>query len=134
MGRLVTATPTQIWDATRAQKRNEELIRREQPLVRLWDAEWNIQHVLGSEYSAKFSWVSNDTGPAQMEFPFTSPAAQWIYDYQGRLDRNEGRTVGITVDYCGARWSGILDKFAVEQREDGDVVLVVDWVHDYEHL
>jgi hypothetical protein len=42
--------------------------------------------------------------------------------------------VGITMDYCGARWSGILDKFAVEQREDGDRVLVVDWVHDYEKL
>jgi hypothetical protein len=64
----------------------------------------------------------------------SSPVAQWIYDYQGRMDRDEGRTVGITIDYCGARWSGILDKFAVEQREDGDTVLVVDWVADYEQL
>lgn len=130
----MTASPAEILAATRAQKHNEEIIRREAPLVRLWDAEWNIQHVLGSEYAAKFSWVSNDTGPGQMEIPFTSAAAQWIYDYQGRLDRSEGRTVGITVDYCGARWSGILDKFSVEQKDDGDIVLVIDWVHDYEHL
>ena len=123
-----------IWDATETQKLVEERIRREQPVGRIWDAEWNCQHVMGSEYSAKFSWISNDTGPGQTEFPFESPIAQWIYDYQGRLDRGEGRTVGITIDYTGARWSGILDKFAVEQREDGDRVLVVDWVHDYEKL
>jgi hypothetical protein len=124
----------QIWDATREQKLVEDRIRREQPVGRIWDAEWNVQHILGSEYSCKFSWISNDTGPGQTEFPMSSPVAQWIYDYQGRMDRNEGRTVGITVDYCGARWSGILDKFAVEQREDGDTVLVVDWVADYEKL
>ena len=123
-----------IWDATQEQKLVEERIRRQQPVGRIWDAEWNLQHVMGSEYSAKFSWISNDTGPGQTEFPMDSPIAQWIYDYQGRLDRNEGRTVGITIDYCGARWSGILDKFAVERREDGDNVLVVDWVHDYEKL
>jgi hypothetical protein len=124
----------QIWDATREQKLVEERIRREQPVGRIWDAEWNVQHVLGSEYGAKFSWISNDTGPGQTEFPMSSPVAKWIYDYQGRMDRNEGRTVGISIDYCGARWSGILDKFAVEQREDGDSVLVVDWVADYEKL
>jgi len=130
----MTATPQEVWAATREQKLAEEKIRREQPVGKLWDAEWNLQHLLGSEYSAQVSWVSNDTGPGQIEFPFDSPAAQWIYDYQGRLDRGEGRTVGISIDYCGARWSGILDKFAVEQREDGDLVLVVDFVHDYEHL
>jgi hypothetical protein len=124
----------QIWDATREQKLVEDRIRREQPVGRIWDAEWNVQHILGSEYSCKFSWISNDTGPGQTEFPMSSPVAQWIYDYQGRMDRDEGRTVGITIDYCGARWSGILDKFAVEQREDGDTVLVVDWVADYEKL
>jgi len=124
----------QIWDATREQKLVEERIRREQPVGRIWDAEWNVQHILGSEYGAKFSWISNDTGPGQTEFPMSSPVAKWIYDYQGRMDRGEGRTCGISIDYCGARWSGILDKFAVEQREDGDTVLVVDWVADYEKL
>jgi hypothetical protein len=124
----------QIWEATRQQKRDEENIRREQPVGKIWDAEWNIQHVMGSEYSCQFSFISNDTGPGQCEFPFESPIAQWIYDTEGRLERGEGRTVGISIDYCGARWSGILDKFAVERREDGDTVLVVDWVNDYEKL
>ena len=130
----MTATCPEILAATEQQKLVEERIRRAQPIGRIWDAEWNCQHVMGSEYSAQFSWISNDTGPGQTEFPLDSPIAQWIYHYQERLDNNSGRTVAITIDYCGARWSGMLDKFAVEQREDGDVVLVVDWVHDHEHL
>ena len=127
-------TPAEILTATREQKIAEDRIRREKPVTRLWDAEWNIQFVLGDEYSAKFNWISNDSGPGQIELPFTSAAAQWIYDYQSRLDNGEGRTVGLTVDYCGARWSGMLQKFAVEQREDGDIVLVCDFLHDYEKL
>ena len=130
----MTATCEQILAAAEQQKLVEDRIRRAQPVGRIWDAEWNCQHVMGSEYSAQFSWISNDTGPGRTEFPYESPIAQWIYDYQARLDAGSGRTVAITIDYCGARWSGMLDKFAVEQREDGDVVLVVDWVHDYEHL
>lgn len=95
----------------------------------------NLQHVIrGVERRAKFSWVSNDTGPGQIELDFDHPAAQWIHDHQGRIDRGEGRGVVITVDYMGARWGGLLDKYAVTQREDGDQVLVCDFLHDYEQL
>ena len=127
-------TPAQIWDATRAHRKTEENIRRAEPLVRLWNAEWDLQHLVSNSYSAQFSFISNDTGPGRLEIPADSPAAEWIHDYTGRVDRGEGRNVFITVDHCGARWSGILDKYSLEQREDGDVVLVADFLHDYEHL
>lgn len=127
-------TLTEIWDTTRAHRKAEENIRRTQPLVRLWNAEWELQHVVGNEYSAEFSFISNDTGPGRLEIPADSPAAVWIHDYNGRVDRDEGRNVFITVDHCGARWSGIMDKYSLEQREDGDVALVADFLHDYEHL
>jgi len=120
--------------ATQAQFRAEQALRKQHPLVRLWDAEWNLQFVCSVEYKATFTWISNDTGPGQMEIPFASPVAQWIFDEPGRMASGQGRSIGITVDYCGARWSGIMDKCAVEQREDMDVVLVVDWLHDYEHV
>ncbi len=123
-----------IWAETRALKRDEERTRRKQPLIRLWDGEYELQHIVGNEYSAQFSFISNDTGPGRLELPHDSPAAEWIHDTQGRLDRGEGRGVHITVDHCGARWSGMLDKYSIEQREDGDTVLVADWLHDYEHL
>src|SRR6516165_7987302 len=125
---------SQTWQICQDLRAAEQRLRKTPPLVRIWDAEWDLQFLGGTEYKGSFSWISNDTGPGQMEFPLTSPVAAWIQDDNGRVARGQGRNVGITVDYCGARWSGILDKFAVEQREDGDMVLVTDWLHDYEHL
>lgn len=124
----------QVWSATRAQRDAEDVLRRTQPLIRLWNAEWELQHLGGNEFSAQFSFISNDTGPGRLELPAESPAGVWIHDVEGRVARGEGRNVFITVDYCGARWSGIMDKYAVEQREDGDRVVVIDFLHDYEHL
>ena len=127
-------TPAQIYAATDAQYRAEERIRKEKPVLRFWDSEWALHHGGGDEYMAKFTWISLDTGPGQTEHPFDSPVAQWIYDYAGRLARGEGHNVFITVDYCGARWSGSLDKFVIDQKEDGSKSLIVDWAHDYEAL
>ena len=123
-----------ILAATQQQFRNEQALRKQHPLVRLWDAEWNLQFLCSVEYTATFTWISNDTGPGRLEIPFATPVAQWIYNEPGRMAAGQGRTVCVTVDYCGARWSGIMDKCAVEQREDMDVVLVVDFMHDYEHV
>lgn len=127
---------SEILRLTRETKAAQDRVRRTAPEVKLWDGEWHLQHVIsGIEYAASFSWVSNDTGPGQIEIPFDHPAAQWVHDSQGRIDRGEGRNIHITVDYCGsARWSGRLDKAVVESREDGDEVLVMDFAHDYENL
>lgn len=115
-------------------ERAEERIRKQQPFVRIWDGEWELQHILSVDYKSTFSWISNDTGPGQSEIPYDTEVAQWIHDMEGRMDRGEKRNVHVTVDYCGARWSGRLDKTSLEKREDGDEVLVVDWLHDYENL
>lgn len=124
-----------IWRLTREQKKVQERLRRTPPEVRIWDAEWNLQHVVsGVEYQASFQWISNDTGPGQITLPFDHPAAQWIHDSQGRIDRGEGRNVHLTVDYCSTRWAGRLDKAVVETGEDGDDTLVMDFAHDHENL
>lgn len=124
-----------IWAAARQQEREERRIRETPPVIKLWDAEWALQHdISGIEYKASFDWISNDTGPGQIEIPFDHPAALWVHDSQGRVDRGEGRGVHITVDYCNTRWSGRLDKAVVETGEDGDDVLTMDFAHDYENL
>lgn len=123
-----------IWATTLQHERERDALRREPPLTRIWDAEWDLQHILSVEYKAQFSFISNDSGPGQTEIPFDTPVAQWIHKMDQRIKAGSGRNVHITVDYCGARWSGRLDKTSVEQREDGDQVLVVDWLHDYENV
>ena len=124
-----------ILKATNEQARERERIRRIPPDILLWDAEWHLQHVIsGVEYEGSFTWVSNDTGPGQIDIPFEHPAAQWVHDSQGRIDRGEGRNVHITVEYCGVRWAGRLDKATPDTGEDGDTVMSMMFAHDYENL
>lgn len=124
----------EIWAATQAQEKDETLARLEPPLLRLWDGDYNLQHILACEYSANFEWVDNDSGTGATEIPFDADAALWIWDVQARMARGEHRNVHITVDKDGARWSGRMKDFSVQKNEDGTVVLMVRWLHDYENL
>ncbi|WP_301119764.1 hypothetical protein [Mycolicibacterium fortuitum] len=124
-----------IWGATLEQERYEESLRRHMPDVMIFDGDWNLHHILGgAEYKATFSFVSNDSGPGQTDIPFDSPVAQWIHDMDGRMNRGEKRNVHVAVEHCGARWSGRMDKCSVITNEDGDQILSVTWLHDYENL
>ncbi|MDJ0404040.1 phage tail protein [Rhodococcus erythropolis] len=123
-----------IWAATQAQEKQDTLSRLEPPLMRLWDGDYNMHHIVGCEYSANFEWINNDSGTGLTELPFDSAAAQWIYDVKGRIARGEKRNVHISIDKNGARWSGRMQDFSVEKRDDGTVVMVVRWIHDYETL
>ncbi|WP_234551537.1 Gp37-like protein [Rhodococcus qingshengii] len=123
-----------IWAATTEQEREETQRRLEPPLLRLWDGDYKLQHVVACEYSANFEWINNDSGTGSTEIPFDSEAAMWIWDVKARMARGEKRNIHITVDKDGARWSGRMQDFSVQKREDGTVVLVVRWMHDYENL
>lgn len=114
--------------------REYDRIRSADELVRLWDGDYNLQHVLGNEYEASYLWISNDTGQGTIKVPFDSPQGQWIYDEYGRMQRGEKRNVHITVDDAGARWGGRLGNCIVEHGEDGDRVVIAEFDHDYENL
>jgi hypothetical protein len=123
-----------IWEETKKQERAEAALRRQPPVIQIWDGDWHLQHLLQVEYRGNFSWISNDSGPGKTDIPFDTDVAQWIHDMEGRINRGEKRNVHVTVDYCGARWGGRLDHTSVKLTEDGDKVLEVTWLHDYENL
>lgn len=122
-----------IWAATEAQKRDEQRLIREPAVVRVWDGDWHLHHLMQVEYSAEFEFVDNETGLGTTELPFDSPVAQWIYDMWGRMERGEKRNVHITVDKTGARWGGRLADVTVEESESGQI-LTVAWRSDFEEL
>ena len=58
------------WEFTRELQRVEDSLRKQHPFIRLWDSEWDMHHSVGVERKATFSWISNDSGPGQIEVPF----------------------------------------------------------------
>src|SRR5687767_8029029 len=123
-----------IWAATRAQRAAELNLRKVPPLLRLWDSEMHLQHVVGAEYAASFELIDGDTGPIEITHPLDHPAGRWLWDEQGRIDRDEGRNVNITVDYAGSRIGGMLDHVELELGEGGEQLVVARFNSDYERL
>lgn len=104
--------------------------RRQAPLVRFWSGDWELRGRLTGEYSSDFEFKLNDTGGGQIDLPFDHHLARWVYRYWERATQN----VFVTVDHCGARWSGMLDSSTVSQDESGLRVVTLKFLHDYEQL
>lgn len=124
----------QIWAATRENERREQQLRTIPPLVRLWDGEMNLQHVVQAEYAGQGELVDGDTGAIEIRHPLDHPVGQWLWDEQDRLERGEKRNINITIDYCESRLSGLLEYVELETDEDGDQVVTARFASDYERL
>lgn len=123
-----------IWAASQATVRDEEKTRREQPVMRVWDSEVHLQHIVGNPLSYEFEWVDNDTGTGETVHLGESPEGQWLMDFEGRDLREEGCAPIISADYVGARWCGRLEDVSIEETDTGDQIVTATWLHDYENL
>lgn len=124
----------QIWAATRQTVRDEERTRREAPVIRLWDAEWDLQYLVANPLSYTFEWIDNDTGTGEIVVLAESLLGQWMLDFEGRDLREEGVNVHITADYVGGRWGGRMEDVSIEETSTGDQIITATFLHDYENL
>ncbi|KQU33845.1 hypothetical protein ASH04_06990 [Rhodococcus sp. Leaf233] len=103
-------------------------------MVRLHDGEWNLQFVVGNEYSGSFEKVDGDTGVGTLPLPTNSNEARWALDSWARIQRGEKRNIHITVDYVGDRWDGRLKNVSQDDLEDGTSVTTLTFASSYEEL
>lgn len=123
-----------IMEATRQAERDEARCRREAPVIRLWDAEWALQHVAHNPLSYEFEWIDNDTGSGEIVVLAEDPLGQWMLDFEGRDLREEGVNVHVTADYVGGRWGGRMEDVSVEETSTGDQIVTATFLHDIENL
>jgi hypothetical protein len=124
-----------IWDETEARDRWMQAQRRKPPLVRLHTgANCDLVHIVECEDEATWEDPDNDTGPGTLILDFATPQAQWLNDMYGRIERGEKRNVIVSVDYCGIRWSGLLEECDVQTDETGYTRLVATFLSDFEQL
>lgn len=131
-----TLTPAQrgeldrIWEDARARTEERDRRRRQRPLVRLWDGDWVLRGRVQGEYEASFEWVLNDTGHGTIVLPDDHHLARWAAAFWDRTTRN----IHVTVDHCGARWSGRLESITTQQDEQGLRTVTLNFLHDFEEL
>lgn len=124
-----------IWTATREQARKQERMRTADPVVELYDAEMRLQFVVKNEYSQTLELPSNDTGTIDLPVPFDSPAGQWLWEEQARIDRGEGRNVNVIIEYSGSRIGGLYDSLELDlDPSSGDQIITAHFLTDYERL
>lgn len=123
-----------IWEATQQAMRDEELTRREDPIIRLWDAEWRLTYLVNNPFSYTFEWVDNDTGTGEIVVAAESEMGQWLIHINERVAAGEGASPCITADYVGARWGGRMTDVSIEETSDGDQIVTATFLHDYENL
>ena len=118
-----------IWDQGQAQRQARIDARRERPMLRLWDADWNLKGLVHNEIDASFTWRINDTGTGVMRLPMDHRLAPWILDIWGRKEN-----VHVTMDKDGARWGGRLRRGKLRKDSDGVRYIELQFLHDYENL
>ena len=123
-----------IWAATRAAEQREENLRKQMPLVRLWDGEMRLQHVVQAEESGAAELVENDTAPIEIRHEYDHPVGQWLMDEYGRLQRGEKRNITITVEQGDSRISGLLEYAELELDDDGTQIVTARFASDMERL
>ncbi len=123
-----------IMAATEQAERDEARARRETPIMRLWDSEWHLQHVVFNPLDYEFEWIENDSGTGAFSILAEDELGQWLRDFDGRDLCNEGVNVHITVDYVGARWGGRMEEVGTEATSTGDNIITATFMHDYENV
>ncbi|TXG92616.1 hypothetical protein DW322_11315 [Rhodococcus rhodnii] len=123
-----------IWEATRQAWQREQNLRQVPPLMRLWDGDMRLQHVVACEYGVDATLVDGDTGPIQVDLPFDHPVGQWMWDTWGRIERGEKQNVIVTIDYTGARIDGLLADVTLAPNDQGAQVLTCTFTSSYELL
>src|SRR5690606_14030642 len=103
------------FDAITSRLRAEREKRTRQPVVRIFDGNWTLRGRATHLYRADFQEIEWDTGVGVIEMPEEYYLSQWIVDHDNRPNKN----VHVSVDKDGVRWSGRMDRYVIERKEDG---------------
>lgn len=119
-----------VWEAGERHRIVRNLARQEPPLVRLWDGDWGYIGAVHDAIEASFEWKLNDTGAGHVVVPADSWLAKRVMDFRGR----QARGIHITMDKDGARWGGRLNNVTVSKTSDGQRIVDMNFLHDYEEV
>ena len=104
--------------------------KSEDTLIRVWDGNWSLMGTLSGEYRHEFTFLNNDAGTATVELPLDHWMAETLMDPQ----KWPTKSLYLTFDKDGARWSGRVETMKVVVDYKGDQQLELYALHDYAKL
>ena len=107
--------------------RNRESV---ETLIRVWDGDWNLLGTLSGDYKHEFTFLNNDAGAATVELPLDHWMSETLMDPQ----KWPTKSLYLTFDKDGARWSGRIETMKVVVDYKGDQQLELYALHDYAKL
>lgn len=105
--------------------------RRKNPtLIRVWDGNWNLFNYVEGEFEHRFKFLRNDAGSATLQLPLDHPVALDMIN----PDDWPTKSMYVTYDKDGARWSGRIVNSKVHVTRSGEQYLEFSIIHDYMKL
>lgn len=99
-------------------------------VIRLWDGNWNLLAYIQGEDDYDFKFLDLDAGDATIKLPIDHDLSTLLSDTQNWPTKS----LYVTFDKSGARWSGRVQKFRTEVNYKGDRIGEVIVIHDYMKL
>lgn len=103
---------------------------KEPTRIRLWDGNWSQGVDIQGEYEHDFSFVNLDSGSATVQLPIDNAVAQLMMN----PEQWPTKSMYLTFDKDGARWSGRIENCRTEVNYQGDRYVELTAVHDYQKL
>lgn len=116
-------------DTQRRLAYTEEEFRRP-PQIRLWDGDWRLLGDIVGEYSHRFTFLQNEAGTAEIRIPMDHYISEILRDPEAWPTRS----LYLTFDKDGTRWSGRVENVKIETSSDGFEYVDVSAIHDYVKL
>lgn len=122
--------PDKVFEQVRLHESEMAGAKNEDVLVRLWDGNWNLIEEIGGYYSLSFVFKNMDAGDGSLVLPLDHAVAAQLMD----VERWPTKSLYVTFDKDGARWSGRVANQRVKVDYAGEQHLELSLIHDYMKL
>lgn len=121
--------PTEIRNYLLQRAKKDAAERRQRPVVRIWDKNWENPVRIEGEIEASFETRMFDTGEGNIKLMGNHKLRKWLIE---ELDETED--VHVTVDVPGIRWSGKISTIQDIQTDNGLEYIDLTILDEREHL
>lgn len=124
----------EVWDTIQQEKQARAEYRRQRPLMRLWDGDWNLRGVVAGELDYSCEWKYNDVGAAFITLRPEHHLARWALAHWERDTKNIHVTFDRSPDGKDARWGGRCQSVTLVKNADGTRYVELQFLHDIKEL